>query len=93
MLTQVLPTTGPRHWSVPKRIAFRFAFAYLVLYHVDAFIGLLAPIFRLVGAPIGPRAVYRMPWNGTATWIAVHAFSIDREVLGHVVWVEGSYAW
>ena len=57
MLTDIVPATNAPQWSAAKRFAFRIAFTSLVLYHVEAFLGLLGPVFRVLGSPIGPRAV------------------------------------
>ena len=68
-------------WSAAKRFGFRIAFTYLVLYHLEAFLGLLGPVFRVMGSPMGPRALYRLPWDHLAAWIGVHGFSADPALL------------
>jgi len=69
-------------WNRLKRVAFRIAFAYFVLYHIDeTYLGLLGPIFRVLNAPMGPRAVYRRAWDPIARWIAIHLFSADASLL------------
>lgn len=69
------PHTPP--WGLSKRIAFRTAFSYLVFYYLETIAGLLIPLFRAFGSPVGPRAIYRWPWNQLAGWTGVHVFSLD----------------
>ena len=73
------PPIGPPNlgWSLSTRLAFRAAFAYLFFYYLETFAGLLIPVFRALGSPIGPRAVYRWPWNQLSAWSGVHVFSLD----------------
>jgi len=84
MLTTTLPVTQDApQWSVAKRFGFGLAFTYLVLYHLEAFLGLLIPVFRITGSPgnLGPRAMYRLPWDRLAAWIGIHVFSVDPALL------------
>ena len=75
------PTSDVPEWSATKRFGFRIAFTYLVLYHIEAFLGLLGPVFRVIGSPMGPRALYRIPWDRLAAWIGVHVFAADGALL------------
>jgi hypothetical protein len=68
-------------WSAATRFAFRIALAYLVLYHVEAYLGLLGPVLRALGSPVGARAMYRIPWDHLAMTIGVHVFRMDPSVL------------
>jgi len=76
-----ISTHNTPQWTLAKRLAFRVAFSYLVFYYLETIAGLLIPVFRALGSPIGPRAVYRWPWNQLAAWTGVHVFSLEPTLL------------
>jgi hypothetical protein len=61
---------APDEWGPVKRILFRFAFSYLVLYLLSTFLGLLAYI------PYGGVVVgwYYQLWSALVPWVGKHLF-------------------
>ena len=64
-------------WHLAKRILFRFAFCYIVLYYLPAVLGVLP------GASL-PLNWYNCVWNRTIGWLFVHVLNMDiAQVLPH----------
>jgi len=73
---QVSETSGLAlpHWSLPKRLAFRFAGTYLVLFHLDW-------VVRGIGGNAAQQFLYRQPMRGLSVWVAIHVFGLSPAVL------------
>jgi hypothetical protein len=63
-----LPEEAP--WHLAKRILFRFAFCYIVLYYLPAVLGVIP------GASL-PLSWYNGLWNRTIGWLFVHLLDLD----------------
>jgi hypothetical protein len=64
-------------WHFGKRILFRFAFCYIVLYYLPAVLGVIP------GASL-PLSWYNDLWNRIIEWIFVHVLNLDiAPVLPH----------
>ncbi len=61
-------------WSPAKRILFRFAFAYLVLYNFPFPLDYI-PYAEMITSP------YRKLWNALVRWVATHQFHADANLL------------
>jgi multidrug transporter EmrE-like cation transporter len=72
-----LPQPEEAPWHLAKRILFRFAFCYIVLYYLPAVLGVIP------GASL-PLGWYNSLWNRTIAWIFVHLLNLDTaQVLPH----------
>src|ERR1700730_6308956 len=64
-------------WHLGKRILFRFAFCYIVLYYLPTVLGVI------LGSSL-PPTWYNSLWNRTIAWIFVHLLNLDTaQVLPH----------
>jgi hypothetical protein len=74
-VTLAQPEEAP--WHLGKRILFRFAFCYIVLYYLPAVLGVIP------GASL-PLSWYNGLWNRTIGWVFVHILNLDiAQVLPH----------
>ena len=64
---------GTPHWSLGRRIAFRFFAPYLVLYHLDWLVGRF-------GRPV-QQALYRTPMRTIDGWIGTKFFGLKQSDL------------
>ena len=75
-----LPRSGQAEaWSLPARIAFRFAFAYLVLYCLPD----LGRVSLLEALPWGGEWLgnhFVRPWHVLTVWTATHVFRLSGPV-------------
>jgi hypothetical protein len=62
------------NWSFPKRLAFRFACTYLVLFHLDW-------VLQGVAGRVVDQFLYRRPMRGLSAWVAIHVFRLNPAVL------------
>lgn len=73
------PAPPAERWSLAARIAFRFAFAYLLLYCCPG----AGRISLLDAIPFLPYAVNEWamaPWRALCPWVAVHVFHLSGPV-------------
>jgi hypothetical protein len=60
-------------WSLPRRVSFRFLFAYLVLYNLPFPINVIPPLSRVSDA-------WDAAWNVLAVWTGRHVLGLSRDV-------------
>ena len=73
------PAGGPERWSAASSIAFRFAFAYLILYCWPG----AGRVSLLDAVPFVPDVVTESlaaPWRALSSWAAVHVFHLSGPV-------------
>jgi hypothetical protein len=73
------PAAGQERWSVASLVAFRFAFAYLILYCWPG----TGRVNLLDAMPFIPDAVTEWlatPWRALSPWAAVHVFHMSGSV-------------
>jgi uncharacterized membrane protein YphA (DoxX/SURF4 family) len=63
-------------WSPARRIAFRFAFSYLVLYNFPSPLG-------FIPGTDGLTAWYYPPWNALVLWVGTHLFHLSPSLFGN----------
>ena len=70
-----LPSARPAPWSLPQKVAFRFAFAYVVLY--------LFPFSITMGWLLGvpkPVAAYESLWHRIVPWFGAHVLRLSYPI-------------
>lgn len=61
-------------WSLPRRIAFRFAFAYLILYGLQSFLNVLPGTTWLAEAPD------KLLWHRLVPWVGKHVLCLRTDI-------------
>ncbi|HLK22176.1 MAG TPA: hypothetical protein VKT81_24685 [Bryobacteraceae bacterium] len=70
--------SAPGHWSLAKRIAFRFVFSYFMLYNLP----MAGHVNLLEAVPGVPwlSEKYQQLWHTIVPWVAIHVFHLSGPV-------------